>query len=90
MPYVQRDRGAITGIFARPQPGFAEEFLAPDDADVVAFRNRTPSAPTADQVESRILDNPLLAAIVRRTATIEGKTVRAVLDEIRSEVGSTQ
>ena len=38
MPYVQRDdEGNITGCFANPQPGFAEEYLPDDDAEVVDF-----------------------------------------------------
>lgn len=41
--YVQRNgEGAITGIYARPQPGYAEEAIASDHADVVAFL--TPSS----------------------------------------------
>lgn len=36
MPYVQRDgQGAIVGRFARPQPGYAEEFVADDAAEHV-------------------------------------------------------
>lgn len=38
MPYVQRTDGAVTGVFANPQPGFAEEFLAPDHAGVQAYQ----------------------------------------------------
>lgn len=38
MPYVQRDStGAICGTYANLQPGYAEEWLADDDAAVVAF-----------------------------------------------------
>jgi hypothetical protein len=54
MPYVQRDdEGNITGIFANPQPGFAEEYLPDDDPEVVAFleNQENPPAPTVeDQV----------------------------------------
>ena len=38
MPYVERDNNDdITGTFANPQPGFAEEYLPDDDPEVVAF-----------------------------------------------------
>ncbi len=86
MPYVQRDRsGNMRGLFARRQEGFAEEFLAEDHPDVVAFL-----APTVvsdpDRAESRIQSNPALLAMVRRMARIEGKTERQILDELRAEV----
>ena len=35
--WVQREGGAIVGAYANPQPGFAEEPLAEDDAELVAF-----------------------------------------------------
>lgn len=38
MRYVQRDQGgAISGVFARPQPGVAEEVLADDAVELLAF-----------------------------------------------------
>ena len=38
MPYVQRDNdGNINGMFANPQPDFAEEYLPDDDPEVVTF-----------------------------------------------------
>jgi hypothetical protein len=40
MVYVQRDEhGAIIGLYANPQSGCAEEEVADDDAEVLAFRN---------------------------------------------------
>lgn len=45
MPFVERNQtGDIVGLYARPQPGRAEEFLADDHADVTAFQN-TPAPP---------------------------------------------
>jgi hypothetical protein len=46
MPYVKRENGAIAGLLLNPQPGYAEEFLADDDAEVVAYL--TPPAPFRD------------------------------------------
>jgi hypothetical protein len=44
MPWVQRNAsGAISGVFANEQPGYADELLADNDPIVVAFLN--PSAP---------------------------------------------
>lgn len=40
MPYVQRDgSNAVCGVYAVAQPGLAEEYLADDAAEVLAFRN---------------------------------------------------
>lgn len=40
MPYVERNQdGVVVGIYANAQPGYAEEWLEEDHADVVAFRN---------------------------------------------------
>ena len=54
MPYVQRnENGEISGTFANPQPGFAEEYLPDDDPEVVAFNdaidNPPPPPPTVEQ-----------------------------------------
>lgn len=46
MPYVERTiAGKITGIYARKQDGYAEEFLAENNAEVVAFLNTPPVTP---------------------------------------------
>lgn len=37
MPYVQRENGIVTGLYANAQPGYAEEFLADDHTEVLAF-----------------------------------------------------
>lgn len=45
MPYVSRDESeTVNGLYAMLQPGHAEEFLADDDAEVMEFRNPTPTA----------------------------------------------
>ena len=38
MPFIQRERGEIVAVFSRPQAGVAEEQLAADSAEIVAFR----------------------------------------------------
>ncbi|TVR11857.1 MAG: DUF4376 domain-containing protein [Salinarimonadaceae bacterium] len=37
MPYVQRREGRVVGLYANEQPGYAEEFLAEDHPEVLAF-----------------------------------------------------
>lgn len=40
MPFVQRNEtSAVVGVYANPQPGYAEEWLEDDDAAVVAYRS---------------------------------------------------
>jgi hypothetical protein len=46
MPYVERREGVVFGLYANAQPGYAEEFLADDDADVFAYLN--PPVPFRD------------------------------------------
>lgn len=39
MPFVRRNQsGLVDGLYANPQPGYAEEWLAEDDEAVVAYR----------------------------------------------------
>lgn len=46
MPYVERDEANnLSGLYARPQPGVAEEELPDDNAEVMAFRSPPPAAP---------------------------------------------
>jgi hypothetical protein len=42
MPFVERVNGVVNGVYQNLQPGYAEEFLADDDAEVVAFLNPPP------------------------------------------------
>lgn len=51
--YVQRQAGQVVGVFTAPQPGVAEEALATDHADVLAFQ--APSLPrTVDMAQARL------------------------------------
>lgn len=60
MPYVQRTDGTITGIFANMQDGYAEEFLADENEEVVAFIN--PPPPPVTSVSARQFKLQLLAS----------------------------
>lgn len=48
MPYVERKAGKVVGLYANLQAGYAEEFLADDHPDMVAYRN--PPAPVPQTV----------------------------------------
>lgn len=40
MPWIQRDASkAVCGVFANPQPGYADEFLSDNDPALIAFQN---------------------------------------------------
>jgi hypothetical protein len=55
MPYVERRDGKVTGLYANPQPGYAEEFLADDHAEAIAFRNPPPPVPqTVSMAQARL------------------------------------
>ena len=53
MPYVRRtEEGAVTGVFACKQPGYAEEFLEDEHPEVLAYRGITaPPTPAEDKPE---------------------------------------
>jgi len=54
MPFVQRTlTGTVSGIFAKEQLGYAQEFLASDHPDVVAYFNHPP---TVAQLRAQALD----------------------------------
>lgn len=63
MPYVQRENGAIVGVYANLQTGYAEEELPEDDAGVVTFLNPPPPPPagvSARQFKLQLLTAGLL------------------------------
>jgi hypothetical protein len=74
--YVERREGVVVGVYLAPQPGIAEEALADDDAEVVAFRDPTPPPViTATEFLDRIgsdgpalLDSPFGFALIRLAA----------------------
>lgn len=74
MPYVQRNEGVVVGLYANLQPGYAEEFLADDSPEVVAYLNPPAPVPsltprqirlalfgagiTESMVDAALADNP--------------------------------
>ena len=89
MPYVQRNAQAkVTGLFAKLQPGHAEEFLDDTNAEVIAYRN--PPPPTADQLAATDADQKAIKAallVVRtycnglKAGTYTAKTIPEVRDD---------
>lgn len=72
MPYVERDGGNnIIGVYARPQPGTAEELLADNDPEVLAFRNPPKPAPETTPTTADDLERALIAAGVLTTTSID-------------------
>ncbi|MBB5040692.1 hypothetical protein [Shinella fusca] len=72
MPYVERKNGAIVGVYGVAQPEYAEEWLEPDHADVVAYLNPPPAVPSeiSDRqffqqmaIEGRITQDEALDAV---------------------------
>jgi len=54
MPYVQRDFGGnVKGIYAVAQPGYAEEFLPDENAEIVAYLKKYPIPKMKPQPKSR-------------------------------------
>jgi hypothetical protein len=55
MPYVELKDGIIAALYANPQPGQADEFLADDHPDVVAFRLPVAQIPqTVSMAQARL------------------------------------
>ena len=65
MPFVHRESGAIAEAFAVPQADYAQEFLADDNPELVAFLNPTPlvTAVSSRQFKLQLLSAGLLDAV---------------------------
>lgn len=68
MPYVERDGGVIVAVYARPQPGRAEEALADNDAELVAFLTPAPAPIRKTLIIERMTDAEIDAARAARTS----------------------
>lgn len=71
MSYVQRDsNGKIKGVYANLQPGYAEEFLPDNNAEIVAYL--TPK-PVPKQLSIEDLSALLVSKGVVTQTDIDGK-----------------
>ncbi len=89
MAYVERRGGVIVGVYASPQPGIAEEVVADDAPEVVAFRNAPTIAANAErdkhaalvaQVTGIVADLATYKAIANPTANQRLQFERRVCD----------
>ena len=89
MPYVERaEDGTIKGIYARPQPGYAEEDISADDPAVLAFLNNTKPAPRDLAAEIDSLKAKLTRAEAAEAVLIEKAVVtKGEIDAKVPEVG---
>ena len=59
MVFIQRDESGekIVGVYARKQDGYAEEALADDDPDVIAFLNPPPTITDYENAIQNLVDS---------------------------------
>ena len=75
MAYVGRDSGGkVKGVFHLRQPGYAEEFLADNHPDVLAFINRAP-----DKAGPPLTVEELAAQMIK-----DGTMTQAKIDAIKA------
>lgn len=57
MPYyVERRDGAVVGLYANAQPGYAEEWLKDGDEEVMSYLNPVPERKGDDTQRSTVKD----------------------------------
>lgn len=77
MRYVQRDKqGKVTGHFANPQEGYAEEALPDDHPDLVAFHVERERLREENRQQSLTKRVPLLEARVAALEAIVAKLTK--------------
>jgi hypothetical protein len=75
--YVERQNGAIVGAYRVPQPGYAEEEIADDDPEVVAFLNPTESD---EQRVQRLASQAVMDTLARAATDPFAAAVVALFD----------
>ncbi|MBW9072405.1 hypothetical protein [Agrobacterium deltaense] len=65
MPYIERKDGEIIGAYAMLQSGYAEEFVADDNAELLAFLSPLPTLNTIKTSTARGIDADAEAARLR-------------------------
>lgn len=75
MFYIQRDgQGKVSGVFANRQLGYAEEPLANDDPELIAFINPPPD-PRTTAIDDSIKAQPLGAVQPATAAQVKAMTL---------------
>lgn len=82
MPYVERRNGAVVGVYANPQPGYAEEFLAAGHPDLAAFASSVPQEVSRFQAkealrQAGLLDQADAAVAASNNATLQNAWANA-------------
>ena len=86
MPWVARDTGGVVrGLLRWRSEGLAEELLAEDDPEVIAFRQRRQPKTEAERVEDLVQNDPVLRRLVSVLADETGKTTREILDAMKAK-----
>lgn len=86
MSYVERDdQNNIVALYFRPQRGKALRFLPDDDADVIAFINRTSPSPAPEpiDVDAELASDKVLGALATALSIRFSITKAAMIDEIK-------
>jgi hypothetical protein len=97
MAYVQRDEsGAVKGVYAVRQPGYADEWLDESSAEIAAYRSRVdeiinpPRAVPKSVIINRLTEEQVAAAIgamtfkqQERWRSPDSPAVRADDEEVR-------
>ena len=81
--FVQRENGEVVGVYELSQPGYAEEEIAADHADVVAFLTPVPTSVSRRQLLLALAQMGLITgeeAVASNVAVPAG--VQAVLDNM--------
>lgn len=73
--FVERRAGAVVGVYAVRQPGYAEEEIADDHPEVVAFRDRPSPAPRdlaaeLDALAARLARQDAIEAVLVEKGTL--------------------
>lgn len=80
MVFVQRENGAVVGVFRNPQEGYAEEELADDNAEVLAFLN--PPEPIAPISRRQFFQQAAVSGIITEIEALAAVTTGALPSSI--------
>ncbi len=86
MVYVQRENGAIVGVYRNFQEGYAEEELADNDAEVVAFLN--PAQPIAPISRRQFFQQAAVSGIITEIEALAAVTTGALPAVISAFIGT--
>src|SRR5262245_38845628 len=84
MPYVARTGGVVVGVFTWPQPGLAEELLADNNAEVLAYLASLVPGGTLQRDRARAEAK----AIIDSSKDALGKVQRAAANVVRKRVNA--